>query len=100
MEIGKRINELRTIRNIKSGDLAKEVGISPTFLSYLENGTKNPSLDTLQKICNALDVTLGEFFSSENAKLPKDLQELIQNVKVLKPHQLKTLNEFLKSLMD
>lgn len=100
MEIGKRIKELRTLKNIKSGDLSKKVGISPTFLSYLENGTKNPSLDTLQKICSELGITLGEFFSSENAKLPKDLQELMQNVKVLKPHQLKILNEFLKSLTD
>lgn len=100
MDIGNRIKQIRTFRGIKSGELAETVGISPTFLSYVENGIKNPSLDTLQKICSALDITLGDFFSYENPKLPKKFQELVQNAKVLKPHQLEILNEFLKSLRD
>lgn len=36
--------------------LAKELGITQTFLSEIERGRKNPSLEQFFRICEALDI--------------------------------------------
>ena len=38
--------------------LAKQLGITQTFLSEIERGRKNPSLEQFFKICDALDIKL------------------------------------------
>ena len=44
--------------------LPPQTGFSPSFISQLENGQVSPSLGSLQKIAEALGVTLGEFFAA------------------------------------
>ena len=41
-----------------------QTGFSASFISQLENGQVSPSLGSLQKIADALGVTLGEFFAT------------------------------------
>jgi len=98
MNIGLRIKELRLGLNFKATDFAKKVDISRVYLSEIERGIKNPSLDTLQKICKALNVTPAEFFSTDDDILPPEHRELLQNIKYLTPEQLKLLNALLKTL--
>lgn len=100
MDIGRRIKQIRLAKNIQSNELAEKIGITNVYLSYIEHGTKTPKLDTLQDICNALEVTLSEFFSSEEADIPLEYQELLHNAKSLSPKQLASLNEFLKTLKE
>lgn len=98
MNIGHRIKQIRIAKGLQGIQLAEKVGITNVYLSYLESGTKIPSVVTLQKICDALGITLAEFFADENTNLPPEYQELLENVKVLSPKQLELLNEFLKTL--
>lgn len=44
--------------------LAARTDFSPSFISQLENGTVSPSIASMEKICSALGVTLGEFFAA------------------------------------
>lgn len=98
IDIGARIKFLRNKRGLTAMQLAEIVNISREHLSAVENGIKPISLTTLQKICDALGITLAEFFVDENANLPSEYQELLENVKILSPKQLELLNEFLKTL--
>ncbi len=98
MNIGHRIKQIRIAKGLQGIQLAEKAGITNVYLSYLESGTKIPSIVTLQKICDALGITLAEFFMDENANLPPEYKELLENVKVLSPKQLELLNEFLKTL--
>ncbi|WP_059031864.1 helix-turn-helix domain-containing protein [Tepidanaerobacter syntrophicus] len=98
MNIGTRIKVLRNKKGLTAMQLAEMVSISREHLSAVENGIKPISLTTLQKICDALGITLAEFFMDENVNLPPEYQELLENVKVLSPKQLELLNEFLKTL--
>lgn len=58
--IGKRIAVEREIKNISQVELAKIAGVTSNTLSLIENGDVYPRLDTLKKICNALDVLVCE----------------------------------------
>lgn len=58
--LGKRIAKLRSEKNITLEKLAYEVGISKGNLSDIENGRKNPTYLTLQKIADGLDLSLSQ----------------------------------------
>ncbi len=65
--IGQQIRQLRLRRHVSVRAFAVQTGFSPSFISQLENGQVSPSLGSLQKIADALGVTLGEFFATSQS---------------------------------
>lgn len=61
-KIGAKIVFYRKLRSMTQEKLAEEVGITPKYLSRIENGgyTKSVSLSTLMMIAGALDVTMSQ----------------------------------------
>ncbi len=57
-EIGARIRESRESSNISQRRFAMMIGMNRTYLSGVENGSRNISITNLQKIANGLGVTL------------------------------------------
>jgi len=53
---GNPIRVWREYKKIKLNELAKIVGISASYLSQIENGKRNPTIDTLKLIATALKV--------------------------------------------
>lgn len=66
MNIGETIRNYRLQKGMSQGDIEKRTGLLRCYLSRVENGHTIPSLDTLAKIANAMDVPLGHFFSDGN----------------------------------
>jgi transcriptional regulator with XRE-family HTH domain len=64
--VGMKIRELRNARGVKQQALAKFAGISGNSLYMIEHGGRNPSLSTLERIADALDVSPAEFFPPED----------------------------------
>ena len=62
-ETGQRIRYFRQLRGISQEALALKIGMSPAYLGHLERGLKCPTIDTLHRITDALDVPLSDFFS-------------------------------------
>lgn len=56
--IGKNIQFYRDLREMKGKDLAAKVGCSVGALSHIEKGSRQPSVDMLYKIADALDVSV------------------------------------------
>ena len=54
MKIGEKIKKIRLSKGIKQVELAKLANISNTYLSDIEKGRTNPSINTLTKIVHAL----------------------------------------------
>ena len=50
------IRAWREYKNMRINDLAKRVGISGSFLSQIENGKRNPTIETLKSIASALEI--------------------------------------------
>ena len=50
------IRAWREHKQIKMNELAKQVGISSAYLSQIENGKRNPTIDTLKAIATELDI--------------------------------------------
>lgn len=60
LNVGEKIRKERLQKQIKQIELAKKVGISNTFLSDIEKGRGRPSIDTLKKIAEALEINCSE----------------------------------------
>lgn len=56
LEGGNPIRVWREYEKIKLNELAEKVGISASYLSQIENGKRNPTIDTLKLIAAALRV--------------------------------------------
>jgi transcriptional regulator with XRE-family HTH domain len=64
--IGSTIRAYRLQKGMSQGDIEKRTGLLRCYLSRVENGHTVPSLETLQKIANAMELQLAEFFSDES----------------------------------
>lgn len=98
--IGQRIKSFRKQQNLTIKELANKINSSAGYLSDIENGKTLLSINKLIDICDALGVTLSEFFSiddEDSDSLPTEYIELVKNAKNLSPEQLKILNDFIKN---
>lgn len=68
MKIGTRIKNLRNEQRITLKELAKKTGLTTSFLSQLESDLTSPSISSLEKIAQALNTKVGNFFEKEERK--------------------------------
>ncbi|MBR3640995.1 MAG: helix-turn-helix transcriptional regulator [Oscillibacter sp.] len=60
-----RFREICERRGIKANELANLSGVTPsTVYSMLDASRRDLSIITIKKLCDGLDITLGEFFST------------------------------------
>ena len=62
MDVGTRLKELRQERNKSMRALARDSGLSTNALSMIERGRTSPSVSTLYKLADALEVPITAFF--------------------------------------
>jgi transcriptional regulator with XRE-family HTH domain len=67
---GRALRQLRTERRLSQEALAHQADLDRTYVSGIERGERNPSLDNVLKLTDALEVRL-----SELATLAEDLLE-------------------------
>ena len=60
-----RFQQICRQRGIKANELATMSGVTPsTVYSMMESSRRDLSIITIKKLCDGLDMTLGEFFST------------------------------------
>ena len=96
MEISERLYYWRNLKRISVYKLSKLCGVSENHIRNLENGKKQPTIKTLQALTDGLNITLSEFFNTENddiiylskgerkildfyRRLPKDKADILIN---------------------
>ena len=89
MEVGKRIEELRGKRGYSQNRLAEW----QTHLRRVELGEADITVGHLRLICDALGISLKDFFSESD-----ETDEITAAVSAFSVKQRKLLSEFLKSL--
>ncbi len=61
-------------------ELAEKMGISPKYLSSIERGKENPTLDTFVKLADSLGIEISEIFNYTGEKSPKELKLFISRL--------------------
>lgn len=62
IDFGERVRKLRKVRNISQEELALYSNLHRTYISDVERGARNISLDNINKIALALDISLKDLF--------------------------------------
>jgi transcriptional regulator with XRE-family HTH domain len=63
--IGERIAKLRKAQKLSQQQFSYEAEIERSYLTHVEKGRKNISVETLVKITKALGISLKDFFDSK-----------------------------------
>ena len=66
MDIGKRLKEIRKVKNISIYKLSKESQVSETHIRNLERGIKSATVETLEMLVSNLNMTMSEFFNEND----------------------------------
>ena len=98
MELGPKLKELRRRKGITLQEIADESGLSKSFVSQIESGVTNPSIASLKKIADALDLPLAALFDDNvngagdgRAPLSEATQNYLTQVQVVRSQQRKML---------
>ena len=67
-KVGLRIRELRHQLKLSQEALAYKAGVDRTYMTDVENGRRNISLEIMEKIIGALEVSFTEFFNGKEFK--------------------------------
>lgn len=63
-EIGNRIRQLRNRKGFSQEKLAELSNLNTSYIGQIERGEKNPSVDTVYSIANALDIDISQLFKN------------------------------------
>ena len=80
-EIGKKIREIRISQNLTIKDIANRTNLSNSFISRMERGDISPSLSSVKKIANALDISVGHLFDKDSEKADLGISSEIKIVR-------------------
>lgn len=64
--VGRKIRQLRRQRKLTQVELADKIGIHQSDLSRMEQGEYKVGLDTLLKILQTFDLSIGDFFEEHD----------------------------------
>lgn len=62
---GKRLRELRNAKGLSQEKFAFECELDRTYIASIEQGRRNVSIANIEKIANAFDMSVSEFFNSD-----------------------------------
>jgi XRE family transcriptional regulator, regulator of sulfur utilization len=60
IKLGRNLKRIRTEKCISQGDIARTLKVGRSFITNIENGKTNPTLDTIARIAKAVDAPIEE----------------------------------------
>jgi len=84
--ISNNLRKYRKKQNLTIEELSELSGLSPNFISDIEREKKSPSLNTIEKLCSALNIQFHNLFIPEKINLQID--------------ECKTFDQFIKTIRD
>ena len=85
MEVGKKLQKLREEKKMSMYRLTQITGVSGHHIKGIENGTRQPTIETLNRLVSALGSSLSEIFNddTECTYLNERERSLIENFRTL-----------------
>jgi len=89
--VGRKLRQLRRQRKLTQVELAERIGIHQSDLSRMEQGEYKVGLDTLLKILQTFDLSIGDFFEEASRA-----QSVFDKLKTLSPTAQKEVESFIE----
>lgn len=80
--IAKNIKRLRGLKNLSQKEVSADSGVPQGQYSRIENGRVEPSISTLEKLAKVFEVSIAEFFRSDEVDQELNLP-LLEKIKMI-----------------
>lgn len=96
MNIGEKIKKVREAKGLSQKEVAITLSMNPSQYSKIENGKVDPQFSSIEKIANALGVSIADIVNSENVfsdidSLNKSVVEKVQLIEQLDEKQKESI---------
>ena len=95
-EFAERLAQLRIAKGVSARDMSLSVGQN---INSIENGKALPSMSSFLFICDYLGISPKDFFDLD-VESPKEVYEIVNNLKRLKKEQLVHIGALIKDLIE
>jgi len=89
--VGRKIRQLRRQRKLTQVELAEKIGIHQSDLSRMEQGEYKVGLDTLLRILQTFDLSIGDFFEENDQE-----DNVMQKLRTLSPGAKREVEDFIE----
>jgi transcriptional regulator with XRE-family HTH domain len=102
-DFAENLKKCRTQKGISQDEIAKKISIHPVQFSRYERGQSAPSIEVVQKIAVALDVSIDQLVygdqdnKAEQSISDRELLSMFQKIQLLNERQKETVKDFLSS---
>jgi transcriptional regulator with XRE-family HTH domain len=98
--IGEVIRSYRSDRGLSQGDIERRTGLLRCYLSRVENGHTVPSLETLAKIAEALEISLADFFPGSDTPQDRETRKMLGELSEEEIRFLAEIKKYTTTLSD
>lgn len=100
MNILNRLESLMKQRGLNERELSQRSGVPKTTINSMFHRKHNPSINTLESLCEGLGITLSEFFYEGDSDCPltQEQRELLDKWSCLSPEQKQAFLRLINSL--
>lgn len=98
--IGNKLLAVRKKEGLTQSEVAEAAGLSDRTYADIERGTVNMRIETILKICSALDITPDEVLTENNPQLEQKRAEIFQRLDSCTENQQKTALELLSVYLN
>lgn len=100
VNIGEVIRSYRGDRGLSQGDIEKRTGLLRCYLSRVENGHTVPSLETLAKIAEAMEISLADFFPGLDTPQERETRRILGELSQDEVHFLAEIRRYSSTLSE
>ncbi|MEE0879954.1 MAG: helix-turn-helix transcriptional regulator [Treponemataceae bacterium] len=76
-----KLKSYREERNLSQFELSLQSGVSQNMITYIETGKRAPTLKTIIKLCDALEISPAKLFEIDNKEKEKAKNQIIEAIK-------------------
>ena len=100
MVIGDRLKQLRELKKMSQGDIEYKTGLLRCYISRVENGHTVPSLETLAKIAEAMEISLADFFPGSDTAGDRETRKMLGELSEEEIRFLADIKKYSTTLSD
>ncbi len=102
-QVGERVKAHRKLARLTQDQLAQKANLSVHYLSRIETGSAAPTLDSLERVAEALGAQIGELFQFRKGEA-KEAKELLQQIHRLlrsrRPEELRMARNLIGQIVE
>ena len=94
--IATRLYQLRNQKDVSAREMSLAIGQHKGYITQIENGQSDPSIQGLYYICEYFGITPEEYFAEDNRN-PEKIRRIVDKLKRLSDNQLNTVDDIVSA---